>query len=80
MKDDEVRVWNGEVVIPSPLYKVPRLVAVAPDEVTCLVCGQTFQKRLAWCPTCSSEEGCRVKTPTVPTVSYLREDEYYISR
>ena len=79
-------MWDGELVLPSPLYHVPHLLAVYPDEVTCLSCGQTSHPKVKGCPRCSNDtdgenfiDGKKafVKTETVPTVSYLREDEYY---
>lgn len=80
-------MWDGELVLPSPLYRVPRLVAVYPNEVTCLGCGQTSHPKVNGCPRCSNDtdgvnfddDGKKafVETETVPTISYLREDEYY---
>lgn len=44
-------------------------IKVSTDEVTCTECGETFPAR--WCcPRCGRQ------TPTVPTISYLRKDEY----
>ena len=80
--------WEGEKVLPSPLYTVPYLLKVYPGEVTCTVCGQTFHEGFRGCPRCANdtdgwnfdEHGVKsyVQTRTVPTTSYLREDEYYV--
>lgn len=60
-------------------------VKVQPNEVTCLQCGEVFPALWSGCPRCSSEDtpnqrgrrpGEYVRTPTVPTISYLEEGEY----
>ena len=54
-------------------------VRVAPGEVTCLDCGETFNPR-QWrgCPRCNQETaGALMRvTPTVPTTAYLLAGEY----
>lgn len=79
--------WEGEKVLPSPLYTVPYLLKVYPGEVTCLECGQTFHETTRGCPRCANDtngenfiDGVKsyAKTETAPTISYLREDEYYV--
>lgn len=84
------REWEGEVVLPSRLYTVPALVKVAPDEVTCLSCGETLGASTRGCPRCSNKtdgvnfdkDGVKsfVETKTTPTISYLKEDEYYVAK
>jgi len=60
------------------------LIIVGRGEVTCLNCGETFPATWMCCPRCEdgSQPGLRrqdntaVRTPTVPTVRYLRPGEY----
>ena len=89
MQRSEYRMWGGELVLPSPLYHVPSLVRVAPGELTCRGCGETIHVSFNGCPRCSTDtDGVNfiggvksyIQTETVPTVSYLREDEYYVAR
>lgn len=52
---------------------------VSPDEMTCLVCGETFTGQ--YCDRCGvSEDGStrfpNGKTPAVRTLDYLQEGEY----
>jgi hypothetical protein len=61
----------------------PPRVIVHANEVTCLVCGETFPASWHGCPRCTDDQpdrtgyGSRYRaTPTVPTLSYLREGEY----
>ena len=59
-------------------------VKVQPNEVTCLQCGETFPAWWSGCPRCSADDdgseprapGTYKRTPTVPTISYLRPGEY----
>jgi hypothetical protein len=60
------------------------LVSVVPGEMTCLGCGETFAASsiCTRCHTADEETGKRPQQapPAVPTVSYLREEEYKIQR
>lgn len=81
-------MWDGEIVLPSPLYTVSNLVKVSPGEVTCLACGQTYSQRTKRCPLCfgdgdgtdfyEDDESAIVTAKTTPTISYLMDDEYII--
>lgn len=80
------REWDGELVLPSPLYYVPSLIRVGTNEVTCKGCGETFNATFRGCPRCANDtdgvnfiDGVKSYAPTetVPTTSYLREDEFY---
>ena len=60
-------------------------IRVAPDEVTCRVCGETFPGSWSGCPRCANEGGndhnemgwrTYKKVPTIPTLSYLRDGEW----
>jgi hypothetical protein len=57
-------------------------IKVQPNEVTCLSCGETFPADWSGCPRCSLEDDAERKpgqykrTPTVPTISYLKPGEY----
>lgn len=58
-----------------------RLVRVAPDERTCLACGDTFCGE--YCTRCGArdEQGGApraVQPPSVPTLRYLRDGEYEV--
>ncbi len=59
-------------------------VRVVKDEVTCLRCGEFYSpKWFQLCPRCNEVADTRVEpvaTPTVPTVSYLRADEFEMVR
>lgn len=58
---------------------MPGLIRVAPGELTCLECGETFTGRR--CPVCGSDDKGKprkVLPPAVPTVSYLRDGEYVL--
>lgn len=63
---------------------IPPRVRVTPDELTCRECGETFPAAWHGCPRCTGDEpdrssghGSRYRrTPTVPTLAYLREGEY----
>lgn len=64
------------------LIAIPPRVIVHANEVTCTICGETFPASWNGCPRCTDVAdrtgwGSRYKqTPTVPTLSYLREGEY----
>lgn len=65
----------------DPNYRTPRYLRVAPGEMTCLVCGEVSPDNT--CIHCGiyGEDGrLSAATPMVPTVSYLRPDEYVIIR
>ena len=58
-------------------------IKVLPGELTCLACGETFPADFSGCPRCTDvaerlgRHGSGYKrTPTVPTTSYLKEEEY----
>lgn len=64
-------------------------IVVQPNELTCLNCGETFPASWSGCPRCSADDtpgqagrrpGEYMRTPTVPTINYLREGEFvYVS-
>jgi len=51
-----------------------RVVRVNRNEQTCLDCGETTTED--YCPTCSDFSEGLVVRHLVPTISYLRDDEY----
>ena len=61
-------------------------IKVTPNELTCLDCGETFPAFFGGCPRCTekaehTKHGSAYKrTPTVLTVSYLKESEYVITK
>ncbi len=74
--DEPVRDVHGHVVW---------RVKVAPDEMTCCECGDTYPAAWGGCVRCSmndqadrNDDGHRrlKRTRSVPTVSYLRADEF----
>lgn len=73
--DEPVRDVHGHVVW---------RVRVAPDEMTCCECGESYPAVWGGCPRCSDGDGGRDeqghpqmrRTRSVPTVSYLRADEF----
>lgn len=54
-------------------------VRVAPGEVTCLACGDTRPARQRVCYRCNEDDDDPTP-PSVPTVSYLRQNEFEIVR
>lgn len=60
------------------------LIVVGRGEVTCLNCGETFPATWTCCPRCEDgntpglrkQDNKAMRTPTVPTVRYLRPGEY----
>ncbi len=77
----------GKGMSKEPLTGMKTLVMVAgPQEMTCLACGETFLAG-EHCVRCGLREDPGDRTgpykpppPSVPTISYLREDEYYVPR
>lgn len=59
-------------------------VRVAPGELTCMVCGETFPADWSRCPRCTNDEENSGhdkrfrRTPVAPTISYLRSGEYEV--
>lgn len=74
---------NAEHAVSVRLFVAPR-VRVGRNELTCLLCGETFPAAWVGCPRCNdgarhfSEEGklTYAPVPSAPTVSYLREGEF----
>lgn len=55
-----------------------RFVRVPPGEQTCVVCGETAPASQSFCIRCSNVEAGRLAGKLVPTIEYLREDEYVV--
>lgn len=55
-----------------------RFLRVAPGEQTCLVCGETAPASQNFCTRCSNFTQKRYAGDLVPTIEYLREDEYVV--
>lgn len=54
------------------------LIKVAPDEKTCLLCGEVTH--LDYCERCSKEDGGELVRELVPTLNYLHEGEYQLNQ
>ena len=73
--DEPVRDVHGR-----PVWRV----RVAPDEMTCCECGESYPAVWGGCPRCSDGDGGRdeqghsqlKRTRSVPTISYLQEGEW----
>lgn len=52
------------------------LVRVAPGEQTCLVCGEIAPASQRFCVRCSDPEKGIIVEHWIPTVSYLRDEDY----
>lgn len=55
-------------------------VTVAPGERTCLRCGDTVAAAQDYCVRCSDTDAGLYVRDLVPTVEYLREDEFVLMR
>ena len=83
-----VNKWAGTKGY-DPTWKAPTgntqwLVVVQPGERTCLACGDTFAPG-GYCIRCGTRAGGTLRgknefPPSVPTVDYLRPDEYMVQR
>jgi hypothetical protein len=54
--------------------RIVRFVLVGPNEMTCLDCGETTA--YDHCPRCSEFDEHIIKRNLIPTLSYLRDDEW----
>lgn len=66
-----VRSYDGRIL---------RFVTVPPGEQTCRACGETVAAGADYCICCSDTDAGVYVRDLVPTMAYLREDEFVLMR
>jgi hypothetical protein len=64
--------WQADAQWTAPTGDTQRKVRLLTGERTCLECGETFMEG-GYCERCSDMRG---KLPSVPTATYLHDEEY----